>query len=128
MKLDLVDRIVDYLKEEGFPCSKKRFDSFTGKQGTYLYLKPATASIRYMSGQKDIDQPYAVVVKRRSEQEAMEICQEIEDCLDMAIIDSANGSYRMVANSVYVGSQEIDLLDEGFYAWEVSFIAEIIRY
>lgn len=127
MKLDLVDCIVSYLAEEGFRVSKKRFDAFTGKEGSYIYLMPATTAIRYMDGRKDIDQPYTVVVKRRSEQEAMEECQDIEQALDMAVIDSKNGSYRMVVNTVYVGSQEVDLDDANFYAWQASFIAEIVR-
>lgn len=127
MEFDLVDRIVGYLADGGYKVSKKRFDQFTGKEGTYISLMPATITHRNFDRTRSIDQPFEIVVKRESEREAMEECEAIAYYLDDVIIPSANGSYQMVTTSIYTGPEEIDLQDSGFYACLVRHIAEILR-
>lgn len=128
MKFDLIDRIQDYLAAGGFKVSKKPFDAFTGIEGAYMFLMPATQLSRNFDRTRNMAQPFQIVVKRIDEQEALETCQEIEEYLDDAFIPSENGSYRMVNTEVYTPTQLIDLQDSKIpYAYMVRMVSEIVR-
>lgn len=128
MTFDLIDSLQAYLEEQGFIVSKKPFDAFTGIEGSYMFLLPGTVLYRDFDRRRHISQPLQIVVKRIDEQEALEECQAIEECLDDVIIPSLNGSYQMVNTEVYTTTQEIDLQDTKIpYAYMVRMVSEIVR-
>lgn len=123
--VDLIDRYSTALAANGHPNIKKRFDTLAGKEGVCIRPLPATIKQMYYDGTKEMDYPFQVIVRRRSEEAAMAECCEIEELLDGMTVPSANGSYRIAGCNVYTASQEMKLDEANYYAWHVRFIAEI---
>ena len=127
--IDLHERVKTYLESKGFTgVSLKRLDSFTGKEGIVIRAMPKTLVESYYDGVRVYDQPYQIIVRRRSEAEAMETCASIADALEGVILQSANGSFVPHGSSgqqVYTAPQELALEEANFYAWHVRMTARI---
>lgn len=126
-QIDLIDRVVDVLKEYGIQSITKRFDSLVGKSGVCVRRYPSTIIARQFDMTREISWVYEVIVRDRSEEQAMNLCLEIEELLDDRRIPSSNGSYLMVSNEVYTASQELALDEANFYAWHVRLQADLMR-
>lgn len=125
--IDLVDRARDFLAAKGYEAHVKRLDSFTGKEGIVLRRVPSTVTGRYFDGTESVSCIYQVIVRRRSERQAMEECCDIAALLKDAWLGSGNGSYAFVGQEVYTEPQELALDEAGFFAWEVRLEASITR-
>lgn len=125
--IDLVDRARDFLADHGYEAHVKRLDAFTGKEGIVLRRVPSTVTGRYFDGGEAVSYIYQVVVRRRSEREAMEQCCDIAELLKGAWLESGNGSYAFVGQEVYTEPQELKLDEANYYAWEVRIEASISR-
>lgn len=123
--IDLIDRAKDLLAERGYDAHAKRLDSFTGKEGVVLRRVPSTVTERYLDRSESVSYLYQVVVRRRSERQAMEECCEIAELLADAWLDSGNGSYSFVGQEAYTQPQELALDEAGFYAWQARIEARI---
>lgn len=125
---DLLEVAKAYLEGLGYAgVQLKRLDEFTGPEGIVLRRMPETVTDRYMDGTTASDWTWQAIVVRRSEREAMEVCEELARALRFAPLDSENGSYRLIENDVYTAPQEMTADEEGFFAWQVQFTAHIWR-
>lgn len=125
--IDLVDRAKEFLAEKGYEAHVKRLDQFTGKEGIVLRRVGGAVTGRYFDGGESVSCIYQVVVRRRSEREAMEQCCDIAELLKDAWLESENGSYSLVGQEAYTEPQELALDEAGFYAWEARIEASISR-
>jgi hypothetical protein len=126
--IDLVDVAVDFLQSKGYSDTvKRRLDSLTGREGIVVRRQPSTVTNRYQDRGKGISYIYQVVVRRRDEQLAMEQCSAIAALLEEATLESINGTYRFIGSEVYTEPQELELEDDGFYAWEARIEALIAQ-
>lgn len=123
--IDLVEGVKALLVENGFDAHVKRLDAFTGKEGVCVRRLPSSAAAKYMNRKRCVGYLYQVVVRRRSEREAMEECEDIARILESARVESANGSYGFTSQEVYTEPQELEIDEAGFYAWHVRMIASI---
>lgn len=123
--MDLIDRYSEALAEHGYPNIKKRFDTLAGREGICIRPLPSTVTQSYYDGTREVDAPFEVIVRRRSEEAAMAECCDIEELLDGMAVPSANGSYRIAGCSVYTASQEMRLDEANYYAWHVRLMAQI---
>lgn len=103
----------------------KRFDSFTGREAICVRQMQPTVTERYMDGTQEMEQPYEVIVRRRSAADARETCCAIAELLEDASLPSENGSYRFTSGRVYLEPQELELDESGFFAWSVVMAATI---
>lgn len=129
--IDLHERAKAYLEDEGFEgISLKRLDEFTGKEGTVIRSMPGTVIEEYYDGTLIVDQPYQVIVRRRSEADAMQECSDIAEALEGVTLASADQSYVPYGSDgqrVYTAPQELALDEANFYAWHVRMTARIER-
>lgn len=127
--IDLHERAKAYLEAKGFTgISLKRLDSFTGKEGIVIRAMPKTLVESYYDGTAVYDQPYQIIVRRRSEAEAMETCSSIAETLEGVILASARNEYQphgTDGQKVYTAPQEMALDEADFYAWHVRMTARI---
>jgi hypothetical protein len=126
--IDLVDTAAQQLKEAGYAdVHKKRLDTLTGCEGIVIRRLPYTVTEHYQDSSKTLSYLFQVIVRRRDEQLAMEQCSDIGELLDGAFIPSNNGSYIFTGCETYTEPQELELEENGFYAWEVRMEATIER-
>ena len=126
--IDLIDRVADRIKANGFAgVETKRLDSTTGREATVVRQLPHIPETTYTDRSTSIYFLYQVIVRRRSEKAAMEECWAIADLLKDERIDSDNNSYRFTGTEIYTYPQELMLEEAGFYAWETRIYALIER-
>lgn len=108
-----------------YDCSLKRLDSFTGKEG--IVIRDAGSSTRYtgLDTRRVLDRKVQVVVRRRSERQARDICEELFDRLAHAYVPSVGDEYRFIDCAPYTDPQELALEEHGFYAWDFRLIVQI---
>ena len=127
--IDLFEGVRDYLKDLGFgDVGVSRLDEAKGREGVVVLPMPRSVAQVYMDMSEEWVQPYQVVVRRRSEAQAMVECSDIADALEHVTIRSRNGSFRPAdsqGQQIYTAPQELQLDEEGFYAWHVRMSARI---
>ena len=127
--IDLCERAARLLTESGLEgVSLRRLDEITGKEGIVVRRMPSTVSESYYDGTRVLDAPYEVIVRRRSEERAMEECSLAAEMLEGVTLESSNGSYRPSGTDgqqVYTAPQEMALEEANFYAWHVRMHAAI---
>ena len=124
--VDLVEVAKRRIEQLGYTgVYLKRFDSFTGKEAICVRPVQPTVLSTYMDGTQEVMQPYQVIVRRRSEAEAMTVCCDIAEKMDAEVLHSENGSYDFNYPTVYVNPAELQLEEENFYAWVVTMAAHI---
>lgn len=127
--IDLCERAARLLTEAGLEgVTLKRLDGTTGREGVVVRAMPCTAVESYYDGERTLDAPYEVIVRRRSEERAMEECSLAAEALEGVTLASGNGSYEPVGSDgqqVYTAPQELALDGSGMYAWHVRMHAWI---
>ena len=125
--VDLTERAAAAIRKLGWDgVYLKRFDTFTGKEAICVRPVQATVEASYMDGTREMLVPYQIIVRRRSEAEAMRACCDIAEDLEGLYIPSANGSYEFVCGLVYADPAELRLENEtNFYAWACTMAARI---
>lgn len=125
--VDVPEQAVAYIKEHGYDdVYLRRLDSMTGREGIVVRRLPSTVQGRSYSGARTLHYLYQVIVRRRSEREAIEQAEELANLLDLAPLQSANGSFALVQQEIYTPAQELTLSESGFYAYEFRVRAEIL--
>ena len=125
--VDLPEQAVAFLKAHGYKdVYLKRLDSMTGREGIIIRRLPSTVQGRSYSGARTLHYLYQVIVRSRSEREALEKAEDLANLLDLAPLQSKNGSFAMVQQEIYTPPQELTLSESGFYATEFRVRAEII--
>lgn len=126
--IDIPDVVASILRSDGYDVSVKRLDATRNTEGVVIRRIPATVTDRYLDRDKVIEYIYQVIVRNRSEEEAMEQCCMIAESLDGKSITSENGSFVMIGcQEVYTEPQELALDELGFFAWETRISAQIVR-
>lgn len=124
---DFTSVVNNYLEEHGYKAHVKRLDSFTGKEGICIRQISMIPTCSYYDGEREYSLIYQIIVRRRSEEAARNVCAEIFELLLDADLSSENGSYRFYRNEVYTPPQELSLSENLFYAWETRFVATVER-
>lgn len=127
MRVDVTEAMRKVLEDEGYTVSLKRFDTFTGKEGIILRRVLPTRATKYMDTTRSYNFIVHVIVRRRSEAQAMDECCAIADLLEDCPIPSLNGSYTWTATDVYTEPEEMVLDEENFYAWNTRIDVRIER-
>lgn len=125
MSYDICESARAVLAENGIEASLKRLDSFTGKEGTVIRAVPSATVDRYYDRSRTVAAIYQVACRSRSERTAKETAERAADALAWAEVPSLNGSYRFISQEIYTEPAEMDLEEDGFYAYQVTFRAEI---
>jgi hypothetical protein len=126
--IDIVDVCATYLQEHGFTDAlKRRLDSTTGREAIIVRRLPTLSEATYMDGSQTLGYLYQIIVRRKSEEDAMTTCSDIAELLSDAYLPSANGSYVFTSQEIYTYPQELRLEEQGFYAWETRIHATIER-
>ena len=103
----------------------KRFDVFTGREAVCIRpVQPSVLNV-YMDGTRTVRQTYQVIVRRRSEEEAMRACCDIAERLEAERLDSATGRYRFAGGAVAGDPAELELDEANMYAWACTMAAII---
>lgn len=109
------------LKSKGIEAGVRRLDSLEKKEGVIIRPLPYTTTGTHFDRTREISYLFQVVVKRRSELQAIGEISDIEGMLDGAYLSSLNGSYEGGACEVYTDPQELELNESGFSVYEVRF-------
>ncbi|MCH4184015.1 MAG: minor capsid protein [Eggerthellaceae bacterium] len=124
--IDLLENVKDRVRGFGYKDAYlKRFDSFTGREAICISPEQASLIQVYMDGRRELMQPYQIIVRRRSQQEAKQIVCDIATKLEHEVFPSHNGSYEFDGGYVYTDPSELELEETGFYAYVVVMAAQI---
>ena len=123
--LDLFEIARDHVKAWYPQTYLKRFDTATGKEGVYIRPIQGTTVKSYMDGSREVNQPYQIIVRNRSELKAMQACEDIAIRLERTRLNSKNGSYTFLNSFVYAEPQELQLDEKNLFAWVVVMAAYI---
>lgn len=124
--IDLLDAAEARIREAGHGTTYfRRLDSSAKREGIVIRRLPATVTGRYFDGRKDVRYYFQVIVKRRSEEQAMEECEAIADLLEAADLSSASGSYAITSCVVDSEPQELELNEANMHAWKTVLMASI---
>lgn len=125
MSYDICESARAVLAANGIEASLKRLDSFTGREGTVIRSVPSATVDRYYDRSRVVAAIYQVACRSRSEKTAKETAERVADALAWAEVPSLNGSYRFIDQEIYTEPSEMELEEDGFYAYQVTIRAEI---
>lgn len=120
MKTDMLDVVGAALEAAGYDPCFKRLDEFTGPEGVVVRQMIPTVLSTDMCGTKDVLAPYVVLVRSRSELNAMETCWGIAELLGAADLPSRDGSYRFTASVVQSEPASVALEEDDIHGWAVT--------
>ena len=127
MVVDVCESMKQILDAAGYTASLKRLDSFTGKEGIVLRRVLPQRTERYFDNGRSYDFIVHVVVRRRSEAQAMYECSDIAELLTDCPVESLNGSYTWTGTDIYTEPEEMALDEDNFYAWNTRVNVRIER-
>lgn len=124
--IGLIDVAEKRIRDAGFGKTYfRRLDSSAKREGIVIRVLPATTLGRYFDGSRDVRYYFQIIVKRRSEERAMNECDAIADLLERADLSSEDGSYSVTSCVVDSEPQELELNESNMYAWKVVLMASI---
>lgn len=119
---DLLKATRQLLVDEGMePVLVRRLSELDKREGLCIRTNVARARNIFIDGSRDMELPLRIVCKYRSAAEAMSVAEDVVGLLD--------GTLLKVGSSVVVfgcdgdATQELELNDSGFYAWEADVTA-----
>lgn len=125
--IDVPEQAVKLIKAQGYEnVFLKRLDALTGREGIVVRRIPSTVTGYDYTRSKELAYLYQVIVRTRSPKEGMETAEELEKLLDGANLRSGNGSFFFVSQETYTPTQELELDESGFYAYEFRIKAVIM--
>lgn len=124
--IDLVDVAEKRIEEAGYGDTYfRRLDSAAKREGIVIRRLPATVTGRYYDGRKDVRYYVQIIIKRRSEEQAMDECEAIANLLEHSDLSSDNGSYTITSCIVDSEPQELELNEANMHAWKTVLAASI---
>lgn len=125
--IDVPEQAAKLIKANGYKdVHLRRLDEFTGREGIIVRRIPSTVTGYDYMRSKELAYLYQVIVRTRSAKRGMETAEALERLLDGAELKSDNNSFFFVSQETYTPTQELELDEAGFYAYEFRIKAVIM--
>lgn len=119
---DLLKVVRQELVDSGLPnVLIRRLSELDKREGVCIRTGVARVRNAYIDGSKDMELPLRIVCKRRSAAEALGNAEDVIDALDGVAFTIGTDVVVMACDGD--ATQEIELNDSGYYAWEADVTA-----